>query len=255
MVYTFQPDEEYDPSRPNDLGEYQLYRAQLVAERRKGRESSSEYSESSDEAPRRDAPRSFGPPKLWAPPPSLAPQRIVEEPEAQVRAESGDDAYARRAAMTAASGDDAYARRLAMSQQPAKQPPPGLPPPPFPPPQFQPPVARPTPNFPPPSLPLPPPGIGRPPVPPAPPLPLPPPGIGRPPLPPLPPPGIGRPALPPSEPPVDPEFQRRVDEKKREVAAKLAAMTGTPVPDPTTKEDKSDQSGTFAERREYRFCH
>ena len=67
---TFDPDEQYDPNKPNDLGEYQQYRkrvreerrAKIVEEKRRkaaGEESSEEgssYYTDSDEAvaPRRD---------------------------------------------------------------------------------------------------------------------------------------------------------------------------------------------------------
>ena len=65
---TFDPDEQYDPFKPNDLGEYQYYRKKLREERRtalleeKRRRAAGESSEGSsyytgsseDEAPRRD---------------------------------------------------------------------------------------------------------------------------------------------------------------------------------------------------------
>jgi hypothetical protein len=60
VVHTFQPDEEYDPNTPNDLGEYQHYRRRLREEKRaaadanRGSDDSSYYSDSSVEAPRRD---------------------------------------------------------------------------------------------------------------------------------------------------------------------------------------------------------
>lgn len=67
FISNFKPEEPYDPTRPNDLGEYQAYRkrlraekkAQLVAEKLK-REAggssaeSSYYTDSEEEAPRRD---------------------------------------------------------------------------------------------------------------------------------------------------------------------------------------------------------
>lgn len=65
----------------------------------------------------------FAPPKQYSPPTSARPL-----PPSQP-AQSGDDAYARRAALTqAVSGDDAYARRLALSQGQAVATPPGPPP-------------------------------------------------------------------------------------------------------------------------------
>ena len=68
VVSMFDPDEPYDPNRPNDLGEYRAYRKRLreekrakaLAEReRRARGESSEsgssyYSSSEEEAPRRD---------------------------------------------------------------------------------------------------------------------------------------------------------------------------------------------------------
>jgi splicing factor 45 len=66
LVANFNPDEAYDPSRPNDLVEYQQYRRRLRAERRAkymeekrrrdaGESSgSSYYTDSEEEAPRRD---------------------------------------------------------------------------------------------------------------------------------------------------------------------------------------------------------
>jgi splicing factor 45 len=65
VFHAFDPEEEYDPNRPNDLGEYQRYREQVRAERRAAYmeskrkraagvydSDSSEYSD--DAAPRRD---------------------------------------------------------------------------------------------------------------------------------------------------------------------------------------------------------
>ncbi|WVF71550.1 hypothetical protein IAT40_006358 [Kwoniella sp. CBS 6097] len=156
LMPTFDPDEQYDPNRPNDLGEYQQYRKRLREERRAklleekrrraqglSSEESSYYTDSEDEAPRRDAPKMFAPPKMYSessnkpsqppsnfypPPPSIS----ASPPPLPSSSISGDDAYARRAALSqpqfqpfsqlqtmSASGDDAYARRVAMSQQPA----------------------------------------------------------------------------------------------------------------------------------------
>ncbi|WVW83811.1 hypothetical protein I302_105832 [Kwoniella bestiolae CBS 10118] len=149
FVSTFNPDEQYDPNRPNDLGEYQAYRKRmreerrmkLVEERRRKAEGlssgeSSYYTDSEEEAPRRDAPKMFAPPKIYSentstpnhpPPPSLTTPQASSGDDAYARraamASSGDDAYARRAALShptsSSTGDDAYARRAAMSQQPA----------------------------------------------------------------------------------------------------------------------------------------
>lgn len=68
MLHTFDPEEQYDPNRPNDLGEYQEYRQRVREERRakymenkrrraagESSEGSSYYSDSDqDVAPRRD---------------------------------------------------------------------------------------------------------------------------------------------------------------------------------------------------------
>lgn len=67
VYHTFIPDEDYDPNYPNDLGEYQHYRqklrdegqAQFMEQRRRraageASDASSYYSDSSDDAPRRD---------------------------------------------------------------------------------------------------------------------------------------------------------------------------------------------------------
>nr|XP_018263166.1 uncharacterized protein I303_04659 [Kwoniella dejecticola CBS 10117]OBR85324.1 hypothetical protein I303_04659 [Kwoniella dejecticola CBS 10117] len=152
-ISNFDPDEQYDPNRPNDLGEYQAYRKRLreekrlkLVEERKRKaqglssDESSYYTDSEDEAPRRDAPKMFAPPKIYSE--SAQPQQQSYPPaplQAGFRppsslttstpsAISGDDAYARRAALShqntpaataPASGEDAYARRLAMSQQAA----------------------------------------------------------------------------------------------------------------------------------------
>jgi len=144
----FKPDEQYDPNRPNDLGEYQYYRKKLKEEKRRlaeekkkrdeGSGESSYYSDSEDEAPRRDGPFSSHnhtmmeklilAPKMWAPPTSIygtqpksapPPPAMARPPSPTAPPASGDDAYARRVAMSKVpTGDDAYARRQAMSQVP-----------------------------------------------------------------------------------------------------------------------------------------
>ncbi|WVQ99323.1 hypothetical protein IAU59_006455 [Kwoniella sp. CBS 9459] len=151
LMPTFDPDEQYDPNRPNDLGEYQQYRKRLREERRAklleekrrraqglSSEESSYYTDSEEEAPRRDAPKMFAPPKMYSessnkpsqPPTNFypPPPSISAPPPAPSSISGGDDAYARRAASSQshfqpailppqpASGDDAYARRMAMSQ-------------------------------------------------------------------------------------------------------------------------------------------
>ncbi|KAK4684536.1 splicing factor 45, partial [Tremellales sp. Uapishka_1] len=162
IVSTFDPEELYDPNRPNDLGEYQQYRKRLreekhsevlEAKRRRAAgeyssdEGSSYYTDSEEEvAPRRDAPKLFAPPRAYSPPSSFSgsrssfvpPPPSLTAPSGPVA--SGDDAYARRLAMSqAASGDDAYARRLALSQGRAPPPPAVVPTPPqtFAPPPFE----------------------------------------------------------------------------------------------------------------------
>ncbi|WVR07130.1 hypothetical protein IAU60_004171 [Kwoniella sp. DSM 27419] len=145
LMPTFDPDEQYDPNRPNDLGEYQQYRkrlredkrAKLLEEKRRKAEGlssddSSYYTDSEEEAPRRDAPRMFAPPKMYSPPSKSAalasgnfrPSSSTPSQPAYRASSSGDDAYNHRAGLSQApaSGDDAYARRLAMSQQ-ARAPP------------------------------------------------------------------------------------------------------------------------------------
>ncbi|WVQ80643.1 hypothetical protein IAT38_002748 [Cryptococcus sp. DSM 104549] len=165
IMPTFNPTEPYDPNHPNDLGEYQQYRkrqreerrAQALEEKRRraeglSSEESSYYTDSSEEAPRRDAPKMFAPPKAYSPPASRAPLPPSNPPppppipsapapapprdprlpppapapaSAPSASLSGDDAYARREAMSrpsaaATTGDEAYARRLAMSQAQAQ---------------------------------------------------------------------------------------------------------------------------------------
>ena len=193
LMHTFDPEEQYDPNRPNDLGEYQEYRKRVREERRakfmesrrrklagESSEGSSDYTDSEEEvAPRRDgrctvllyllctdstAPKMWAPPKQYSPPPSATPPAPAPPPPTT---HSGDDAYARRLAMSqAASGDDAYARRAALSQQ--QRPPP--------PPSFRPA----SPSFHPP----PPPGVHPPPPPSVHPPPPPPPSLHPPPPPP-----------------------------------------------------------------------
>ncbi|WWC70292.1 uncharacterized protein I206_104242 [Kwoniella pini CBS 10737] len=140
-ISNFDPDEQYDPNRPNDLGEYQAYRKRLREEKRLklieerkrkaqglSSDESSYYTDSEDEAPRRDAPKMFAPPKIYTETPSAQPpvQSSNFRPPPPLTSSapsvsSGDDAYARRAALSQqpppATGDDAYARRLALSQQ------------------------------------------------------------------------------------------------------------------------------------------
>ena len=69
-------------------------------------------------------------PRMWAPPTSIygnqpksapPPPAMARPPSPQAPPASGDDAYARRVAMSQApTGDDAYARRQAMSQAPTR---------------------------------------------------------------------------------------------------------------------------------------
>ncbi|XAO23895.1 hypothetical protein I312_102680 [Cryptococcus bacillisporus CA1280] len=160
---TFDPEEMYDPNRPNDLGEYQQYRKRAKEERRRklmeakrrraeglSSDESSYYTDSEEDiAPRRDAPKMFAPPKIYSPSasksavseePETAPDRLpesqpilghdhdnsqIDQPRPTL---SGDDAYARRVALSqqvpvhpqhpSQSGEDAYARRTAISQKP-----------------------------------------------------------------------------------------------------------------------------------------
>ncbi|WWD17386.1 hypothetical protein CI109_101827 [Kwoniella shandongensis] len=140
LMPTFDPDEQYDPNRPNDLGEYQQYRkrlreerrAKLLEERRRKAEGlggssdeSSYYTDSEEDvAPRRDAPKMFAPPKMYSPPSAARRDLPREEPSSRppppppsTQSSLNDDPYARRAAMTQVStgDDDAFARRAALS--------------------------------------------------------------------------------------------------------------------------------------------
>ncbi|TDL27620.1 hypothetical protein BD410DRAFT_876054, partial [Rickenella mellea] len=149
VVVAWDPEEPYNPARPNDYFEYKSWkhkdreeRRERIAEqrrmeerkrsRRSGSYSGSEYSDSDDgERPRKsgrydgdDAP---------LPPPALAIDPSM----------TGDEAYARRLAMSKGiavpaqapqpvpappppteTGEEAYLRRLAMSQPQASAPPP-----------------------------------------------------------------------------------------------------------------------------------
>nr|ODN88273.1 hypothetical protein L203_02882 [Cryptococcus depauperatus CBS 7841] len=140
---TFDPEEQYDPNRPNDLGEYQHYRKQakedrrrkLIDSKRRGEglsSNESSYCTDSEEdvAPRRDAPKMFAPPKAYSPPSStvpLPPDDSHSQPSqspAEHSIRSGDEVYEQRKVMSqnpVATGDDAYARRAAMSQQVSSQ--------------------------------------------------------------------------------------------------------------------------------------
>ncbi|BEJ00635.1 hypothetical protein CcaverHIS631_0504920 [Cutaneotrichosporon cavernicola] len=271
VYHAFDPDEPYDPARPNDLGEYQAYRARLRLERG---DSSSE-----SDTPRRDAPRLWAPPREYAAnavPAAANPyqnQRERTPPEdahaRPVAMGSGEDIYARRAAMSAtgddayarrvamsATGDDAYARRAAMSQSG-----PGLP--------TRPPAAQA--GLPPPGLitglPPRPPAPVRPPFPPPvrpdgampfPPPPMPPMPPTRPPeaalpTPPFPPP-IARPApAGPPPAPVDDAYAKEL-EAKRAAAMAIAAKFGMAPPAPKEPEEE-DASGTFAERMMRKWGH
>jgi splicing factor 45 len=73
-VPLFDPEEQYDPNKPNDLGEYQAYRKRLREERRarlleekrrraagEDSEGSSYYTDSEEDAPRRDGASSIRP--------------------------------------------------------------------------------------------------------------------------------------------------------------------------------------------------
>jgi splicing factor 45 len=112
----------------------------LAEEKKKRDEGSGEssyYSDSEDEAPRRDGTSIqfdameemlISAPKMWAPPTSIygtqpksvpPPPAIARPPSPPALLASGDDAYARRVAMSQVpTGDDAYARRQAMSHAP-----------------------------------------------------------------------------------------------------------------------------------------
>lgn len=166
-IHTFQPHEAYDPSQPNDLEAYKDYRKSKREEARMRRkeeqarrdragrgqdmdsDEESYYSEDEqqglgrrnhDDEPsvRKDAPRSFAPPSFLYSGGAPAPSPTVEAPPPPPsvpapinKAESAEDAYARRLAMSQQqappppafvasqrneSADDAYARRVAMSQ-------------------------------------------------------------------------------------------------------------------------------------------
>lgn len=112
-------DDIYDPSRPNNYEEYKHsdekirevreWKDRLYAHRHARKDSSD--LESSDEEQKRPA-MSFAPPSglSFAPPP-------IEDPASKQEVE-------------ASTGDDAYARRLALSQQAPPPPPSSMPPPP-----------------------------------------------------------------------------------------------------------------------------
>ncbi|WVQ72427.1 hypothetical protein IAR50_001979 [Cryptococcus sp. DSM 104548] len=137
-LQAFDPDEEYDPARPNDLGEYQDYRIRAKEERRRqfmeakkrkaeglDSDDSSYYSDSDEDyGPRRDAPKMFAPPKMYSPPsskPSLPPVNSAPVAPPPVIPQSADEAYARRVAMSqrrVSSGDDGYDQRATISPQP-----------------------------------------------------------------------------------------------------------------------------------------
>ncbi|TYJ55959.1 hypothetical protein B9479_003344 [Cryptococcus floricola] len=136
---TFNPDEEYDPARPNDLGEYQDYRVRAKEERRRqfmeakkrkadglDSDESSYYSDSDEDyGPRRDAPKMFAPPKMYSPPSSKAllapPETSAPVAPPSAIPQSADEAYARRVAMSqprvSSGGDDGYDQRPSFNQQ------------------------------------------------------------------------------------------------------------------------------------------
>ncbi|KZT28676.1 hypothetical protein NEOLEDRAFT_1128844 [Neolentinus lepideus HHB14362 ss-1] len=135
-VVVWDPEEQYDPSRPNDYHEYKMFKQREREERRERmlerhrmedrkryRRSSSytdsERSASDDERPRKTGrydedvdhwrPEDDEPRRGLGSAPSPEPVRVEKDL-------TGDEAYQRRLAMSAMSGDDAYQRRLALSQ-------------------------------------------------------------------------------------------------------------------------------------------
>ncbi|KDQ59568.1 hypothetical protein JAAARDRAFT_56577 [Jaapia argillacea MUCL 33604] len=154
-VAIWDPEEQYDPLRPNDYHEYKTYkqrereerRERLAAERRaedRKRFRSSSHTDSEGSGSDDERPRKFGRREedydRWTREDDDRPRGIgstgmtTDAPPAQVdRNLSGDDAYQRRLALsmgaavsvpsapaphvdTAMTGDEAYQRRLAMSQ-------------------------------------------------------------------------------------------------------------------------------------------
>ncbi|TFK45993.1 hypothetical protein OE88DRAFT_1639019, partial [Heliocybe sulcata] len=142
-VAVWDPEEQYDPSRPNDYHEYKMFKQREREERRERmleqrrmedrkryRRSSSytdsEHGGSDDERPRKTDidrwnPEDDGPRRGLGSVPSPEPVRVEKDL-------TGDEAYQRRLAMSM-TGDEAYQRRLALAQgtSSAQAPPPAPP--------------------------------------------------------------------------------------------------------------------------------
>lgn len=141
-VAVWDPEEQYDPLRPNDYHEYKMYKQREREERRermleqrrmedrKRYRRSSSYSDmegsgSEDERPRKTG--RFGEDvDRWTreddEPARGLGTATISEPVVIEKDLTGDEAYQRRLALSAQTGDEAYQRRLALSQVTAAAP-------------------------------------------------------------------------------------------------------------------------------------